>query len=255
MVKSILLLFVCSVSILANSEIKLQAYVHLSAMDNVVATERVRGSQSQSYRIAVYRGRLHADRPYPKGLYVDQAWYSLLKDSLRWNWIPKDHYFTYSDTCLWTEMGRQERVPCSGEVFVQGNDVRSVTQTLSVGKGRMYPTVRMTVDYEFFQLGERRLLPARMTLEGGNEKLSVTWINYREFRASSEVVAIDEDDGYTMPVGKIVSVARQVVPVAESEVAPEMVTRKFDLAPVGTQTAEVKVKKRVWWKVFVVRVK
>lgn len=249
LVRTILFLFLCSLSIQAQDTARIA--IQISAMNNITATESLSGSHSKSYRIQVVDQKV-TGRPFLLGLYVDQAWRSLLQDAIRVRWVPEGLHFTYQDTCLWRENGRSERVKCDGQIFTVGSQIKRITQTLRIGQGRLYPEVRYVIDYDWVNLSEPRLLPVRMSLEGGREKLYVEWKDYREFRVKSELVEIDSDDGYTAPVGRVVS--KQLVPVVED--VPEFPAHKvFNFTPVGTTAAKVKAPRRPWWKrIFVVQI-
>lgn len=207
MIRIILFLFLCFIPA-AGQTIRENTQRNLMAMTNISATQLVDG---KPYRVAMFGNRQVFDRaiPTPKvGVRPGAEWYSLLQDSQLWQLTRVNGHFIYSDNTRWFEIARislggdekwEGSVPCEGEVYVVDNNIVRITQRFN--PNRLTKAVSIDMVYEWVQLKEKRLLPARMTMtaeikNGRKHTVRIEWTNYQEF--GTELVIKEPDETETL---------------------------------------------------------
>lgn len=179
------------------TDIRAATQSHLQAMTTI----RAKVSDRRVQRLS---GATTADKHAQHGLYVDDYWWGLLRDSQRWLLtesppsarpasliIDKDGRYVvvqewlWESRCIWSEPKRQ-LVPCHGELYTEGPHIRQIVQRVA--------GVIISVTYDWYELKARRLLPTTLTMTRGTQQLTIKWSEYEEWGASVQVKEWESDD-------------------------------------------------------------
>lgn len=178
------------VAVITMADIRAASQQHLMHLQTIRA-------KSNNSRVELLGGK-ESTMPAPKrGLYVKDYWFGLLRDSQRWLLTPKSPYkWAWKSQCTWIEGKQRQLVSCEGEVFVEGANIRRIVQRISTTKG----IATVTMDYDWVQLKQKRLVPTKLTIARGKEFTTVTWGAYEEFGATAVVKEWDERSTYAVDV-------------------------------------------------------